>query len=93
MTDQDGDGYGDNAPATGVTPGTDCDDTDPLLETSDDDLDGYSTCTGDCDDEDSYLNLLDNDGDGFSTVLEIATTQTPLEQPLMETVMVQQSAI
>ena len=67
MTDQDGDGYGDSNPATGVSPGTDCDDTDPLLETSDDDLDGYSTCTGDCDDEDSSLNLLDNDNDGYST--------------------------
>jgi PKD repeat protein len=29
MTDSDGDDYGDDAPAAGVTPGTDCDDGDP----------------------------------------------------------------
>ena len=69
------DGYGDVNPATGVSPGTDCDDTDPLLETSDDDLDGYSTCTGDCDDEDSSLNLLDNDNDGYSLVQAIVMTK------------------
>jgi hypothetical protein len=43
MTDADDDGYGSTEPGSGVTAGTDCDDTDPALQSADTDGDGYST--------------------------------------------------
>ena len=54
MTDNDGDGYGDEVPFGGVTPGTDCDDSNPNMGPFDFDGDGYTGCSGDCDD----LNAL-----------------------------------
>ena len=53
MTDVDGDGYGTDSPTGVVLAGSDCDDTDASLDSSDNDGDGFSTCTGDCDDTDS----------------------------------------
>ena len=44
--------------------GTDCDDSDPVLNQLDLDGDGWSTCFGDCDDFDSSLSPTDADGDG-----------------------------
>ena len=67
MTDADGDGWGESAPASGVTEGSDCDDADAALNFDDSDGDGYSTCDDDCDDADSSLNLDDADADGYST--------------------------
>ena len=34
MTDNDGDGFGDGEPATGILPGSDCDDSDAALQPS-----------------------------------------------------------
>jgi MYXO-CTERM domain-containing protein len=60
MTDNDGDGYGDNSPAIGVRVGTDCDDTsDAVLpgatevvgDEVDQDCDGAETCFADTDDD------------------------------------------
>jgi len=60
MTDADGDGYGDDSPATGVTAGTDCDDTDLAVSPDgtegvgdevDQDCDGVETCYADADDD------------------------------------------
>jgi len=39
MTDFDGDGYGDANPADGVEAGTDCDDTDPTINPSNENCD------------------------------------------------------
>jgi len=67
MTDWDGDGWGEAAPATGVDVGTDCDDADSALTPEDADGDGFSTCDDDCDDDDATLNPVDIDRDGYST--------------------------
>ena len=60
MKDVDGDGYGDDSPPAGVTPGNDCDDTDMQIHPGapevangvDDDGDTFGECAGDCDDTD-----------------------------------------
>ena len=41
MTDSDGDGFGDAQPSAVVEAGTDCDDTDPALNSLDADGDGF----------------------------------------------------
>ena len=66
MTDADEDGFGDNNPAAGVLAGSDCDDSNALLQPLDADGDGYTGCAGDCDDTDASLNADDRDGDGYS---------------------------
>jgi hypothetical protein len=74
--DTDGDGYGDmndagtlacEMPANTSADNTDCDDTSAVLNPSDTDTDGVSSCDGDCDDTDSTLNTLDSDADGMSS--------------------------
>ena len=70
MTDADGDGFGDDSPATGVTAGTDCDDTQTTVSpaatevcnTIDDDCDGTRD---ESDASDALIWYLDDDGDGF----------------------------
>ena len=44
MTDADEDGFGDNNPAAGVLAGSDCDDSNALLQPLDADGDGYTGC-------------------------------------------------
>ena len=56
MSDADDDGYGSDSPLSGVTPGTDCDDTDAVLIPLDGDGDSFSPCDGDCDDQDITVN-------------------------------------
>jgi hypothetical protein len=74
--DYDGDGWGDPTPKVDVDSGSDCDDSDALLNQDDVDGDGYSTCEEDCDDGDStaYVGVAfeepglcahDDDGDGW----------------------------
>ena len=58
--DIDGDG-------SSVSCDNDCNDFNTLLNTRDDDGDGFSTCDGDCDDNDSSLNLSDKDGDSWTS--------------------------
>jgi len=74
--DTDGDGYGDmndagtlacEMPANMSADNTDCDDASAVLNPSDADADGVSSCDGDCDDTDSTLNTLDGDADGVSS--------------------------
>ena len=74
--DTDGDGYGDmndagtlacEMPANMSADNTDCDDASAVLNPSDADADGTSSCDGDCDDTDSTLNTLDGDADGVSS--------------------------
>ena len=74
MTDADGDGWGADTPAEGVSAGTDCDDGDAALQHDDADQDGYSTCDGDVDDGEATVypgspevcgDSLDNDKDGL----------------------------
>jgi len=74
MTDADEDGYGDDAPASGVTAGTDCDDGDSTVSPAASEIcDGVDNdCDGDDDDDDSSLDTstastwyADSDGDGF----------------------------
>jgi large repetitive protein len=78
MTDGDGDGYGSDNPATGVTVGTDCDDGDSTYhpgaeeycDTEDRDCDG----TNGEDDEDvigDYVWYEDGDGDGYGSTTEL----------------------
>ena len=87
MTDADGDGYGDDSPATGVTAGTDCDDAYGAVSPSaTEECDGIDNdCDTDVDDEDSDLDTstattwyADADGDGFT---DIATGLAMCEQP------------
>ncbi len=67
----DGDGDGDRGSSCG---GTDCDDTDPILNGLDQDFDGESPCAGDCDDFDPSFNTSgteacdgeDNDCNGLA---------------------------
>ena len=69
FTGSDNDGDGDAGTACG---GTDCDDTDPLINGFDNDQDLESACAGDCDDADPTVassapescDGLDNDCDG-----------------------------
>ena len=66
MRDADQDGWGDVvAPENGVA-GTDCDDSDPALNQSDEDEDGETSCAGDCDDHDPATTNADADGDGYT---------------------------
>lgn len=58
MRDADGDGWGDAAAASPITPGSDCDDTTLALQQDDQDGDGASTCDGDCDDFDALRSPL-----------------------------------
>jgi uncharacterized protein (TIGR03382 family) len=74
MTDNDGDGYGDDSPASGVTAGTDCDDSDAASfpggteavgDEVDADCDGTETC------------YVDNDDDGYTDgATTVASTDT-----------------
>ena len=65
MRDEDGDGYGENSPAFGVTAGSDCDDSDSarypgrleVVDGLDNDCDGVV---------DEGTNAYDDDGDGYS---------------------------
>ena len=73
--DIDGDGWGNN-----TISGSDCDDSDGLLNQDDVDEDGQSTCDGDCDDNDEFAFvgsaelesseecMRDEDGDGFGDI-------------------------
>lgn len=66
MRDEDDDGWGDmDAPSNGLA-GTDCDDSDAILNQSDADGDGESSCEGDCDDNDPETTNQDADGDGYT---------------------------
>jgi len=62
--DADGDGF----MTTACTDGTDCDDTDAMINPGVDvDGDGYYACGDDCDDTNANINRgVDNDGDGDS---------------------------
>ena len=46
----------DDLDLDGYPQAVDCDDNDPLLNLTDTDGDGYSTCTGECDDNDAVVN-------------------------------------
>ena len=50
MTDRDEDGFGSATPDEGINAGTDCNDTDPMLNREDADGDGFTSCESDCDD-------------------------------------------
>jgi len=83
MTDADGDGYGDDSPAFGVTAGTDCDDTDSAVSPSaTEECDGIDNdCDGDTDENDAIDALswyLDTDGDGYG---DSSSTDTACDQP------------
>jgi len=72
--DSDGDCYcigptcaGSDNPLCGTVLPGDCNDSDPLLNPDDLDLDGYSSCENDCDDSNPYLSPADGDADGFSS--------------------------
>ena len=88
--DQDADGSGDSSlfeigcspPLGYVRNGTDCDDTDPTLESLDRDSDGYSTCQLDCDDADATRTPEDADGDGFSSCEDDCDDSDPGLTPL-----------
>jgi hypothetical protein len=74
--DADGDGYGDEFAVSPLDAGTDCDDTDSTLESSDTDGDGYSSCDGDCDDNDSSVLPSDCTYDvaiGYSDLVNLFT--------------------
>lgn len=86
MTDDDEDGFGSNNPATGVTAGTDCDDSqadyypgaEELCDIEDRDCDGMN---GE-DDEDvigDYVYYADDDNDGYGgdTELESCHSTAP----------------
>ena len=64
LSDYDADGDGEDSDAHS---GTDCDDTDALLNTADADADGTTSCAGDCDDNDAAFNLEDADADMVTT--------------------------
>ena len=77
MKDSDGDGWGDSNPSNSADVGTDCNDSDALLNQDDLDGDNQSTCAGDCDDSDEFTFIgsaeiddvlacmRDFDGDGW----------------------------
>jgi formylglycine-generating enzyme required for sulfatase activity len=64
MTDSDGDGWGESDPATGVRPGTDCDDDDDRVggQGTDGDCDALLT-DDDCDDSDPGSTAIADDKD------------------------------
>lgn len=73
MTDQDGDDYGDSAPRSGVTVGTDCDDSDASINTA------ASEITGDNVDQDcdgTEICYVDSDGDGDGSTSSVTSTDT-----------------
>ena len=57
MRDYDNDGYGDENPNFGVTPGTDCNDSNPDILPVDFDGDGYHSCSGDCNERIKVLRV------------------------------------
>ena len=82
MTDADGDGFGDDSPATGITAGTDCDDS--AEEVNPDETEVCDTLDNDCDgtiDEadasDAATWYADSDGDGYgdATLTDVACSQ------------------
>ena len=86
--DDDGDGYGDNDPPSGVTSGTDCDDTRLLVSPS-----GTETCATEYDDDcDTDTNDLaasecdnwyaDRDGDGFGHLSDVECRCDPQDEYL-----------
>jgi putative metal-binding protein len=60
MKDSDGDDFGDAAPPSGVTPGTDCDDRTTL---------GAATFPGSAEKESTTACMKDTDGDGYGDSL------------------------
>jgi FG-GAP repeat/Putative metal-binding motif len=89
MTDKDGDGYGDDSPAGGVTAGTDCDDGDATISPAatfegvddevDQDCDGSETCNADSDDDgfiDGTTTVASADIDCTDAGEGLATAQT-----------------
>ncbi len=83
LIDDDCDGFVDNVDGDGDGDpcGSDCDDSDPVLNTLDVDGDGWSTCAGDCDDADPARNPGDADGDGVDQCNDVCLTQVdPLQR-------------
>ena len=82
-TDVDGDDYGDDSPASGVTAGSDCDDGDASINTAatemcdgdDNDCDG-TVDEGDAVDADTWYADVDEDGYGDAT-----SSTTACDQP------------
>ena len=76
MTDADGDGWGSDDPAEGVTAGTDCDDEEPAASPGGTEYcDGIdNACNGLTDDEadDAASYYTDVDGDGFGAIGSMA---------------------
>lgn len=73
MSDQDGDDYGDTSPSSGVTVGTDCDDTDATINTA------ATEITGDNVDQDcngTEVCYVDSDGDGDGSTSSVTSTDT-----------------
>ena len=68
MEDADGDDYGDDTPPSGVTAGTDCDDSSTAISPADAEIpaDGIDQ---DCDTFDDCYEDLDGDGEGSSVVV------------------------
>ncbi len=62
--------------------GLDCDDSSALMNLSDSDGDGATSCGGDCDDADPGLNLLDADGDGYATCSADCDDADPARTPV-----------
>jgi hypothetical protein len=73
MTDADGDGYGDDDPATEVTAGTDCDDGDASISPAAAEAPGDAV-DQDCDD--AELCYADNDDDGYTDGTTVASGDT-----------------
>ena len=73
MTDADEDDYGDASPSSGVTVGTDCDDTDAAVNTAATEITGDNV-DQDCDG--GEICYVDSDGDGQGSTSTVVSTDS-----------------